>query len=73
MDRPSTGMPPRDVRPLQGPVVRLRAPASRCDTMTSSVAVPVGLCRRTAVLRPPTVALCSERLTTGRPSTSTSL
>ena len=32
------------------------------DTTTSSVAVPVGLCRRTAVLRPPTVALCSRAL-----------
>src|SRR5690606_34104952 len=43
------------------------------DTTTSSVAVPVGLCRRTAVLRPPIVALCSDRFTTGAPSTSTSL
>src|SRR5262249_55207768 len=44
-----------------------------CGTMTSSTAVPVGLCRRTAVLRPPTVALFSDRFTTGAPATSTSL
>ena len=44
-----------------------------CDGSLPSVAVPLGLCRRTAVLRPPTVAWCSDRLTTGRPSTSTSL
>ncbi len=43
------------------------------ETTTSSTAVPVGLCRLTAVLRPPVVPLCSERLATGRPSTSTSL
>src|SRR5690606_32272299 len=43
------------------------------DTTTSSVAVPVGLWRRTAVLRPPIVALRSDRFTTGAPSTSTSL
>src|SRR5687767_437162 len=56
---------------------RRRSPSWRSaapwDTTISSVAVPVGLWRRTAVLRPPTVALFSERLTTGRPSTSTSL
>ncbi len=52
---------------------RNTAMARRWLTSTSSVAVPVGRCRRSAVLRPPWVALCSDRFATGRPSTSTSL
>ena len=43
----------------------------RCTT--SSIAVPVGLCRRTADLRPPRDSFAALRLATGRPSTSTSL
>ena len=71
--RSSTGEPARISGRCSGRVRRRRRRFPGAATTISSIAVPLGLCARNARLRPPCVALCSDRFATGRPSTSTSL